>query len=853
MKYDIENEDCNFRLFFESMDDLLFMASGDGQIIHSNKATKDKLGYSDDILKEMNILELYPKQYRIEVENIYKKLFLGKVGICNIPLIKKDGTLLPAETKVWLAKSKDKNCIFGISKDISKQQKSIEKFYKFFNNNPELMAVIDMETRELVEVNQAFLKKLCYKRCEVIGKTIIELSLFVEDSKTDEILQCLIKKGRVFDINLQVRSRNSNILDGLLSGEVIRNEGKSSFLIVIADITQQRYKENELIEAKTKMKAILDNFPYIAWLKNENGLYIEINKAFQKAINKSSEDILGSNDYNIWPTSFADKNIRDDLEIMRSGKQKYEEVAIEFKGEMRWVELYKMPIFDSKGLVSGLTGVARDITKKKKLELEMESQKRFLKQILNAIPDLIFYKDASSTYIGCNHAFAVDFLGLKEAEIIGKKDLDIYKDKDAASFFVKMDREVLESGKPRIYEETLTMADNRDVEVETIKIPFYKDGKVFGVIGISRDISLRKSMEYNLLMAKEQAEAANVMKTQFISNMSHEIRTPINAILGYTSLLRNSISNEHDRKYIDTIERSGNTLLMIINDILDLSKIEAGKIEIQHEFVNIYKIIEDIKDIFFVHHRKKNISMNYIIDESVPTVVLIDEMRIRQILFNLIGNSIKFTESGFIELHLKGENFQKDYNKIDLVFQVEDSGIGIPEDQQKVIFQPFKQKEGQSNRKYGGTGLGLSIVKRFIELMGGTISLKSTVGEGTTFKFTIPEVLVGSTAIIEDIQLDNNYIGVDKITDEQSIEINSEFLETLEELESSLWKECKLKNRIRDVRELGNILKELSKKYTNKTLEVYSNELLNATNSYNSKNIRELIGEFPDIIKGFKK
>jgi len=243
--------------------------------------------------------------------------------------------------------------------------------------------------------------------------------------------------------------------------------------------------------------------------------------------------------------------------------------------------------------------------------------------------------------------------------------------------------------------------------------------------------------------AKETAEKANQAKSEFLANMSHEIRTPMNAILGFTKILENEINDKRHKKFLAAVSSSGKTLLGLINDILDISRIEAGKMELKYEPVNLYSILNEIKYIFSNKVKEKELDFQLEIDPTLPESLLLDGLRIRQVLFNLVGNAVKFTDTGFIKLSVhkisSGETR-------DIIFSVQDSGIGIPADQQQTIFETFAQVGGQPAGKYGGTGLGLAISRRLAEMMGGEISVQSRgePGKGSTFSFTLKNVDVSS-------------------------------------------------------------------------------------------------------------
>ena len=267
------------------------------------------------------------------------------------------------------------------------------------------------------------------------------------------------------------------------------------------------------------------------------------------------------------------------------------------------------------------------------------------------------------------------------------------------------------------------------------------------LLNIAVDMTERLEIENELQYAKESAETANHAKSEFLANMSHEIRTPMNAIIGFTELLNEQIEEPKLKSFINIIQSAGNNLLVIINDILDLSKIEAGKLRIQNEASNPYDIFSEIADIFRIRMGEHELELILEIDASIPNSLMLDSIRLRQILFNLLGNAIKFTDTGYIKIKAYSNNMNKSNNCVDLIIEVEDTGIGISENEQELIFQDFEQSSGQSVKQYGGTGLGLSISKRLVEMMGGEISLKSNVGEGSIFSIKLRRVEISSVLV----------------------------------------------------------------------------------------------------------
>ncbi|MEN8303215.1 MAG: ATP-binding protein [Campylobacterota bacterium] len=245
--------------------------------------------------------------------------------------------------------------------------------------------------------------------------------------------------------------------------------------------------------------------------------------------------------------------------------------------------------------------------------------------------------------------------------------------------------------------------------------------------------------------AKEEAESANNMKSEFLANMSHEIRTPMNAIIGFTDLLEKGVKDSTHKNYTHSVQDSSKILLTIINDILDLSKVEAGKLEIEYIPTDIRVLANEIESIFMQKAKSRALHLNIVVDKSVPQTLIIDEVRVRQILFNLVSNALKFTKEGFINVKITTSSTNEGHTN--LILEVEDSGIGMDKAQQESMFTAFSQHSNQSNKEYGGTGLGLSIVKSLVELMNGSITLKSQKDVGSTFIVTIKEVEISDETV----------------------------------------------------------------------------------------------------------
>lgn len=402
-------------------------------------------------------------------------------------------------------------------------------------------------------------------------------------------------------------------------------------------------------------------------------------------------------------------------------------------GETRIVSVSGAPIFDEAGSFRGYRGITKDMTAFKRAEQQARTARQVLARLLNAVPDPIYVKDESRRHILYNDAYC-RFIGLDSEALMGRTDDELLpipatevtrlQDEQA---FERPDAEFNETSVVRRPEGDLTVSTKKRV----IRLP---DGRQV-LIGVIRDITDLKAQQQALSEAKEAAEAANRAKSEFLARMSHEIRTPMNGVLGMTELLMGTALTAEQRRFVETVHGSGEALLRLINDILDFSKVEVGKLDLESREFSLSDCIEDTVDLLRERACAKRLTLSMHISPEIPRALRGDSGRLRQVLTNLIGNAIKFTDQGNVAVSVDLAELAG--SDAILRFQVSDTGIGIPEDKQVHIFDAFAQADGSISRRYGGTGLGLAICRQLVHLFGGEIGVVSAPGEGSTFWFTV--------------------------------------------------------------------------------------------------------------------
>jgi two-component system sensor histidine kinase/response regulator len=367
---------------------------------------------------------------------------------------------------------------------------------------------------------------------------------------------------------------------------------------------------------------------------------------------------------------------------------------------------------------------------------KLELEHLYMRTLLENIPDNVYFKDRDSRFLMVSKTFTAKFGQGSYESILGKTDFDIFTEEHARPAF-DGERHIIATGEPIInLTEKETKADGTVTWGLTTKIPVRdQTGKIIGTLGVTKDITHLKQTEMDLAKARDSAVEASRTKSEFLANMSHEIRTPMNGVIGMTGLLLDTELAPIQREFAETIRNSADSLLTIINDILDFSKIEAGKLAFEILDFDLVEMVEGAVDMFAERARNKGIELACDVPADVPKRLRGDAGRLRQVITNLIGNAIKFTEKGEVVLRLARENETDTHASIS--FSITDTGLGIPTEVQAKLFQAFTQADNSTTRRFGGTGLGLAISRQLVQMMDGEIGVRSEVGKGSTFWFRV--------------------------------------------------------------------------------------------------------------------
>ena len=491
-----------------------------------------------------------------------------------------------------------------------------------------------------------------------------------------------------------------------------------------------------LRQAGSMFQSLADAMPANIVVKDRLGRRVFVNKGYLELYGATPQELLGKTDGDLFPEDVARRFREDDAKVMSTGAVlRGAEEFLLASGKRQWVERVKAPVRDAGGAIVGVHVIFWDVSERVAAAESLNLEQSLLTSLMDSIPDAIYFKDRDSRFLRISRAMADKFSLRGPEAAIGKTDADMFSAEHAHQA-LEDEQKILRTGVPLVaHIEKETWPTREDTWVSTTKMPLRdKDGEILGTFGISRDVTEQKRAEDALVVAKQAAEAASRAKGEFLANMSHEIRTPMNGILGMTELLLNSNLTSEQREYQLIVKNSANALLNILNDVLDTSKIEAGRLELEEIPFYLRDTLGETLHLLANRATEKGLELAVHIRPNVPDHLRGDPGRLRQVIVNLVGNAIKFTEKGEVVVQVSAELVCADFAR--LRFAVRDTGIGIPREKQARVFEAFSQVDASTTRKFGGTGLGLTIASQLVQLMGGEINLESEPGRGSMFHFT---------------------------------------------------------------------------------------------------------------------
>ncbi len=519
-------------------------------------------------------------------------------------------------------------------------------------------------------------------------------------------------------------------------------------LIKIAnEAHRRRQAEQKAVLSENKYKGLIENSALVVYATDVNGTFTYLSGKCRDFTGYTSDELLGEGFLSLVKDSWKEKvqafykaqaekrTLETVMELPLVGKK---------NGELRWIEQSVVLLQDGDRLV-GFQGIAKDITERKYAEqlladaeqtikVKQEEYRDRLQSILDNMPMIIYLKNLDGRFMMVNRQFHQTF-GTTDEQVIGQTDVPVHLTEEGARKFIEADEKIKRTGKPVELEDTvLTQQGERNMLI--IKFPLYdKANELYAISAVGKDITEVIRYQRQLITARHRAEKAERLQEEFLANMSHEIRTPMNGIIGMTNLLETTVMNEEQKEYLHMIKESSDILLSLINDILDLSKIKSGRMSVEHAGFDLHQTIETILAPFRIKAKEKGIEVTKIL-QDLPQYITGDQHKLQQVLNNLLSNAVKFTAQGAVTLYATTDT--KPDGSRSFICTVTDTGIGIDPENLEHVFESFVQAGSDMVRRFGGTGLGLAITKRLVELQGGTITVSSTKGEGSSFYVELP-------------------------------------------------------------------------------------------------------------------
>jgi PAS domain S-box-containing protein len=775
----IEKTNQNLKDLFDSSNDLITIFKTTGEIRFVNEAVKNKLGYSEDEIVGLKFLEVvHPDHRRNALQNILKISAGSRFERFETVLISKLGKNVYVTGKLTSIFENDEpteyRCVFYDISERIRAESAQSLYYQIANititenDLTQLYSNIYEQLNQMLKVrnfNISLRKGKDYQEIFCINekKEDYDLSNDVEHALMDYTFErdrsLIVYQDGIHKMSEQRGVTFEDPIPKIWLGVTLKTPTERGIMSIcsyedqsafnnkdlelldyiggqISLAMEREHKEEKIENQAATLSAIFDSSTHEIWSVDKRFRFTSFNQNYEEAFRKY---------YGFYPklgTSINDLDNKQIDGIKPFWTLKYEESftgkfvnfqteTVDQNGKSIWREVFMNPVFLPNGRIQEVSVIANDITEKKEAERAIVASEEKFRNIFESFQDIYFRCD-SDGIVKMISPSVQEVIGFRQEEVLGKNVRDFF---DSTTPFDKITAKLSKESRIRNIDGSLKTASGKKLQfLFNVRQIQKEDGSVH-TEGVARDVSQLKKTNKKLKLAKEEAERSLKVKERFLANMSHEIRTPMNGIIGMIDLMATTRLDSEQADYVKTIDKSSQTLLNILNDILDLSKIEAGKMDLRLAPIQLVKTIEKVYDLFSQQASSKNNNLYYHIDDRIPNWIKADETRVIQVLSNLTSNAIKFSETAG-NINISVRLVKKEGAIITFKVTIKDSGIGISDEDQGTLFQNFHQLDNSSSKNFGGTGLGLVISKELVKSMGGEVGVVSTPGLGSTFWFT---------------------------------------------------------------------------------------------------------------------
>jgi two-component system, sensor histidine kinase and response regulator len=625
--------------------------------------------------------------------------------------------------------------ISDLRQEEAELQKSEEKFRVAYMTNPDVININRLSDGMYISVNDGFTKILGYTEEDAIGRTSIEMNIWVNPEERVQLVNNLKAKGEIRNFETKFLAKDGNIVYGVMSSSLIDLDGVSHILSIIKDITEQNKAKEALAKEQFLINALMDNLSDHIYFKDRESRFIRINKSLALSFGLDDPVLAeGKTDFDFFTREHAQQAFEDEQIIIKTGQPlNTEEKETHPNKSDTWVSTIKIPLTDKAGYIIGTFGISRDVTNRKLAEEELTQERYLMSTLMDNLPDHIYFKDNESRFLRINKSLA-QFNGLNNPdEAKGKSDYDFFTEEHARQAH-NDELNIMRTGQILSTVEKETHHNRPDTWVSTIKLPLSdQEGKIIGTFGISRDITQSKLAEEEIKMKNELLQIINSEKDKFFSIIAHDLRGPLSAFVAATQIITEDIQRmtiEEIREITNNMKSSATNIYSLLENLLEWSRLRRGGTDFIPVKFNIKKKIDECIVVLAESARKKGIEiLVYIPDELV---ILADSHMFETVIRNLVTNAIKFTPKGGKVTVTAGNN-----NDNLMEIKISDSGIGMSPELRDRLFKLNEKTNRPGTEGELSTGLGLLLCKDFIEKHNGKIWVESEAGKGSTFFFTI--------------------------------------------------------------------------------------------------------------------